>query len=180
MRRPAPLETLLAQRPRFLAFVRRQVGDEAAAEDVLQAAFVRATQATSELHSQGRATAWFYRILRNAIVDYYRRRSVSEKVLEKLTREGSIVEEPAADHICDCVFKILPTLREDYQVIIRAVEVDGRAVNEVAGQLGITANNASVRLHRARAALREGLTVFCVNCCTDETVDACRNCYCHD
>ncbi|MHB8418347.1 MAG: sigma-70 family RNA polymerase sigma factor [Myxococcales bacterium] len=175
-----PLQTLLAQRSRFLAFVRRQIGDEAAAEDLLQAAFVRAAQSPSDLHSSSRATAWFYRILRNAIVDHYRRRSARENALAQLAREGSIVEEPAANRVCDCVFKVLPALREDHQAIIRAVEIDGRAVAEVAGFIGITANNASVRLHRARTALREGLMEFCVNCCTDETVGACRNCYCHD
>jgi RNA polymerase sigma-70 factor (ECF subfamily) len=173
------LAPLLAQRPRFVAFVRRQVADDAAAEDIVQGAFARAA-ATPALHEPGHATGWFYRVLRNAIVDHYRRRSASAHALENLERESAIDCAPARRPVCDCVFKVLPGLREEYQTILRAVEIDGRAVEEVARQLGITANNASVRLHRARNSLRERLDDFCRNCCADETVDACRDCYCHD
>src|SRR5215831_5458161 len=90
----SPLARLLSERRRFVVFVRRQVADDAAAEDIVQAAFARATQAAVELRSRDRAIAWFYRILRNAIVDHYRRRSASENALAKLARESAIVVAP--------------------------------------------------------------------------------------
>jgi RNA polymerase sigma-70 factor (ECF subfamily) len=171
---------LLRDRPRFVAFVRRQVPDDATAEDIVQAAFARATGASDDLRQAERATAWFYRILRNGIVDYYRRTSARTNMLDRLARDGSAADEPAPRRVCACVLQVLPTLRADYATILRAVEIDGSAVEEAARALGITANNASVRLHRARASLKEKLLAFCVNCCSDETVDACRDCYCHD
>lgn len=174
----SPLEMLLAQRPRFLAFVRGQVSDDSAAEDIVQTAFERATLATSNLRSPDSATAWFYRILRNAIVDHHRRRSASQNALEQLARESTLVDEPVGRRICGCAFTVLPKLRDEYQAIILAVDVDGRAVEEAARQLGITANNASVRLHRGRRALREKLLEFCVDCCCGKTAAGCRDCYC--
>ena len=173
------LTPLLEQRPRFLAFVRRQVADDATAEDIVQGAFARAVAATGP-RSPGDTTTWFYRVLRNAIVDHYRRRSARAHALETLARESAVASEPARRPVCACVVKMLAGLRAEYQAVIRAIDVDGRAVEDVARELGITPNNASVRLHRARQALRAKLVDYCTNCCGDETIDACRDCYCHD
>jgi RNA polymerase sigma-70 factor (ECF subfamily) len=174
------MSQLVGLRPRFFEFVRRQVVDDATAEDIVQLAFARAAHATEELRSPSRATAWFYRILRNAIVDHHRRNSAREHVLAQLAREHDVVVAPQHKLVCACVFKVLPTLRPEYEGVLRAVEIEGRTVEEAARHLRITANNASVRLHRARASLRGKLMEFCINCCPDESVGACVDCYCHD
>jgi RNA polymerase sigma-70 factor (ECF subfamily) len=176
----SPLAPLVGQRLRFVAFVRKRVADDATAEDIVQAAFARATTAASDLRSPDDATAWFFSILRNAIVDHHRRRAAAESAIDKLANEPRADTTPPRHPICGCVFKVLPSLRQEYEAIIRAVDVEGRAVEDVARQLGITANNASVRLHRARGSLKGKLLEFCVDCCTDASTAGCRDCYCHD
>ena len=47
---------------------------------------------------------------------------------------------------------------------------------ELADGLGITVNNASVRLHRARRAMRDAL---CEHCGTD-SLRSCQDCPCED
>ena len=45
------------------------------AEDLLQDAVLRGIEAAPRIDDAERMTAWFHRVLRNAIVDYYRRQS---------------------------------------------------------------------------------------------------------
>src|SRR5687767_14229656 len=64
---------LLANREKFLGFLEKRVGSRAAAEDLLQAAYLRALEA--DIPEGESAVAWFYRVLRNALVDRHRRES---------------------------------------------------------------------------------------------------------
>ena len=43
------------------------------AEDILQEAFGRALTRVDTLRDDESAVAWFYRLLRNAVIDHYRR-----------------------------------------------------------------------------------------------------------
>lgn len=62
--------------------------------------------------------------------------------------------------VCACVLDVLAGLRPQYAEIIRRVELDEQPLREVAR----TPTNVSVRLHRARRALLEGLRVTCGAC----------------
>ena len=67
---PSPLEAQLsAARQDFLRFVRGRVSDPDLAEDIVQDALLRAVQSADTLRDEDRVIPWFYRILRNAIID---------------------------------------------------------------------------------------------------------------
>lgn len=72
------------------------------------------------------------------------------------------------------MYGLIPTLKDEYREILARVEMAGRSVGEVAAELGLTANNATVRLHRARRALRQRLEAVCGTC----TEHACLDCTC--
>jgi RNA polymerase sigma-70 factor (ECF subfamily) len=106
---PAPsreaLDTLVASHRRFLAFLERRTGDRALAEDLLQEAFVRGLDRIGQLRDDESAVAWFYRSLRNAVVDHHRRRGAAERGLAALARELE-AQAPGAElgrEICRCV-----------------------------------------------------------------------------
>ena len=69
------LRILLANHARFLRFLEPRVGSREAAEDVLQAAFVKGLRKADDLRQGESAVAWFYRLLRNALIDHHRRRA---------------------------------------------------------------------------------------------------------
>lgn len=60
---------------KFLSFLSPRVEDRATAEDILQFAYLKAMEHGSEIRDDESTVAWFYRILRNAITDHYRRRA---------------------------------------------------------------------------------------------------------
>jgi RNA polymerase sigma-70 factor (ECF subfamily) len=173
------LEVLLENQRRFLAFLETRVGTGTAAEEILQSAFAKAVEHEDELE-QDTVVAWFYRILRNALIDYYRRRDVEKRALEshRLEAVREAAEMPELERtICECFRELLPTLKPEYRTILEQVDLGDQTVGEAAKSLGITSNNAAVRLHRARLALRERLEQTCRICaqhgCYDCTCGKC-------
>jgi RNA polymerase sigma-70 factor (ECF subfamily) len=175
----AAVEKLVESHRQFLAFLERRVGSRAAAEDILQDAFVRGMSRADTLRSQESAVAWFYRLLRNAIADHFRRRQSEQRALERLAAEPAEEAAPEpelTDAVCRCIRSLVDTLKPEYAAAIRRVELDGIAPSAFAAEAGITANNASVRVHRARLALRRQVEKSCGTCATH----GCFNCQCGD
>ncbi len=174
---PETLDTLVGHHRRFLDFLERRVGSRVVAEELLQAAFVKGLERGGDIREGESAVAWFYRLLRNALVDHWRRRGAERRALERQAVETAHdeVSPPELEQaICQCVYGLIPTLKNEYREILARVEMDGRSVSEVATELGLTANNATVRLHRARRALRQRLETVCGTC----TEHACLDCTC--
>lgn len=172
-------ENLFADHGRFLGFVERRVGSRELAEEILQDAYVRSLTHAGSLRSGESVTAWFFRILRNAIVDRHRRRGVESRSLERIQAESEDTA-PAADAelmdaVCSCVGALVGHLKPEYAAAIRQVEIEGSEVSAFAAETGITPNNARVRLHRAREALRRKVADYCGSCASSS---GCRDCGC--
>lgn len=178
---PGILPQLLEQESSFLAFVRRRVGDEALAEDLLQQSLMRAVERQHTVQDSESVVAWFYRILRNAVIDYYRAHATEARKADALMQELIATGEdktPALDElrptVCACLQRLLPALRPAYAEVIRRIDLEEESPVAVAGDLQLTANNLTVRLHRARQALRGRLEESCGVC----TKHGCLNCTC--
>jgi RNA polymerase sigma-70 factor (ECF subfamily) len=172
--RTAPLEALLENRDRFLAFLERRLGSREEAEDLLQDAYLRGVGRLGSLRESEKVTAWFYRLLRNALTDHRRRRDVERRALETLAsapKTAPAPEELMAE-VCSCIRDLLPTLRADHAEALLRVDLEGARVADFAKRAGISANNASVRLHRARQAMRRRLLEAC-GCCAEHGCLAC-------
>ncbi len=167
-RTPEVLGLLLENHARFLRFLERRVDSRDDAEDILQEAFVRSLGRTDTLQSVESATAWFYRVLRNAIIDYYRREGTRSRTFQKLAMEAEAdtagPDQELEAVACACVTTLVGTLKPEYGEALRRVDLDGMSVRGFAEEAGITPGNAGVRLHRAREALRRQLARCCGTC----------------
>ena len=163
---PAVLAALVANRARFLAFLERRVGRRDVAEEILQDAFVRGLARGRTLREDESAIAWFYRLLRNAIVDRARAAAAERRGRAALALEPGVGEpdQELLDTICACVTGLVDTLRPEYAAAIRRVELDGESLLAFAAATGITRGNAAVRLFRARQALRRRVVESCGPC----------------
>jgi len=157
------LRTLADQRARFLSFIRRRIDSPEIAEDILQISYLRAAEHIAELRDPERSTAWFYRLLRNAIIDHYRRSASGAKVVsdESLDRPAEPTRHP---NTCPCVTRELTHLNQNYAHALEDVEMDGLSVHAFAANERIAPGTASVRLHRARKALAARLQAVCGSC----------------
>ena len=168
---------LILQRKQFLHFVRRRVDSTPTAEDILQSAYTRALEQSSTIRSEESAAAWFYRILRNAVIDHYRHRAAEDRALERWASDlaTEATPDPQTEAIvCECIDAALLTMKPAYSQVLRDVDLSGTSLQTFAAASKITAGNAAVRVHRARQALKQQLTLICGTC----SRHGCINCTC--
>lgn len=165
--------TLVENHRRFLDFLERRLGDRRAAEEVLQEAFVRAIERGRSVRSTESAVPWFFRLLRNAIVDHRRRAGTALRSAADLDpgHEPAAPDEETNAVLCRCVLSLAETLKPEYAAALRRVEVEGASVQAFAAEAGITPNNAAVRLFRAREALKKRLVASCRTCAEHGCLD---------
>lgn len=149
---------LVTQREQLLAVVRRKAAGRLDAEEVLQMALQRALERAEQVRDPARVEAWLGRLVRNLVVDELRRKRELVHPVDELDL-ASIEDGAVFD--CWCVLVQVNELKPEHSQILRRVIVDGVAVGQVAAELSITPNNAMVRLHRARTALKARLKEHC-------------------
>ena len=171
------VDALLQNHRAFLAYLTRRVGDRALAEDILQDGFAKALARPDQVPGDEALVPWFYRTLRNAAIDRFRRQGATDRALEAFARELETVETPpdeARHEICQCISRLATTLKPDYADALQAIEVEGLPVKAYAERKGLTAGNAAVRVFRAREALKRRVVESCGTCAEH----GCLNCTC--
>ena len=163
------VNSLVDLHEQFLGFVRRRVNDGALAEDILQSAYVRSMEFASQLREAESSVAWFYRILRNAVIDHYRRRATESVALERWAKEletSSALDPLLYEAACQCIAGALKRLTPAYASLLREVDLGEMAVGDYAEAHGIAPSTAHVRAHRARKSMRKELIRCCGTCAT--------------
>jgi RNA polymerase sigma factor (sigma-70 family) len=161
----------------FVAFARNRLSDHHLAEDVVQESLVKALAADRHPETDEETTRWFYRILRRSIIDVYRTQGARKRALERFEKE--FPESPDDEderELCKCLRRLLALVPEQYRELLEEIDLKGKDPAEVAAKAGLTRNNLTVRLHRARKHLRKALTANCGAC----GVHGCLDCTCHE
>lgn len=158
---------LAAHRAEFLSYLSQRLGRRDLAEDIFQDAFARALEKIDTLRVDEAVVGWFYRVLRNAVIDHFRRSKTVERALARFAEEIEQEEparEVAAGTACPCVGRLAAELKPEYAVALRRIEVDELPVTRFAEEQGISSGNAGVRVYRAREALRRQVQATCGTC----------------
>lgn len=140
-------------RVQFTAFALRYVASRADAEDVVQDFYLRVVRSAKGLRQREYLRSWFFRVLQSALKDHFR----SEQRWRRFFDDAdSLPLKPVIDEQadCDCLHDMLTMLRPGYAQMIQQIDLDEQSVEWTATLVGITANNARVRLFRARRNLR--------------------------
>lgn len=171
------LPDLARQRARFVAFAGARVRDASLAEELVQRAYAKAAAHVGELDDPAKADAWFFQVLRNVITDAARRDAVEQRSLGQLdgTAEQTLPGPAILNHRpCDCVGRAFASLDASKTATLNALVVEEERIPAFAERTGQTANVVSVRLHRARAALKDRILELCGPCCAQ----GCGACAC--
>lgn len=171
------VNVLLENHRTFLNFLTRKVGDRDLAEDILQDAFAKVVDRPELVPRDEGIVPWFYRTLRNAAIDQFRRRGAASRAFEAFVRELETSVEPHAEfesEICACVSRLAASLKPEYAEALDAIDVQGGTVKDFAQKHGLSPNNAGVRVFRAREALKKRVVESCGTCADH----GCRDCSC--
>ncbi|WP_119083599.1 MULTISPECIES: RNA polymerase sigma factor [Sphingomonadales] len=153
----------------ILGFLRRRLGSGDEAEEVLQMFMLRAVERSADLRDVRSVRGWLSRILATTIVDHQRRaskRRKREEIVDPFDLEELSIEpdDELEEAICNCLYKLLPTLKPEYAEVIWRIDLLEEPRDRVAASLGVSLNNITVRLHRGRQALKKRLEEMCMTC----------------
>ena len=158
--------------PRLFRFAVRRLGNEDAAEDVVQAALVVAMRRIGTWRGEAALFTWVCQICRHQIADHVRaERRYSDKVIlledsDDVRAALESIEAPASDdplRRCDraeltrLIHAVLDRLPGRYGDALEWKYIEGHSVEEIGQRLGIGHTAAQSLLARARVAFRDGL-----------------------
>ena len=149
---------IVLQHQDFLALLcRRQTGDAATIEDLVQETFLRAYQGLAGYDPRFRLSTWLARIALNAARDHGRRRSVREAALERLAEPAEVstplelvAEREAAASVEAALGRLAPEQRE---VLVLSIW-GGCTQREVAEALELPLGTVKTRQRTALQRLR--------------------------
>lgn len=171
--RPEEIQQLVELRLRkgqtgHLRFLWRRLRSKEDAEDVLQEFALKATQGARHLTNPGKIDAWLGIALRNALFDRYRRNAsrtrLNEAMRSELPRSAGDDASEDLNRALQCLAGALDELRPEAAQLVRRAELQETPLKVIAREMQLTTNNIGVRVHRARAALREQMQARCSAC----------------
>ena len=160
---------------KILHYVTRMVGP-ADAEGVTQETFIKVSRGLDTFKGDSKLSTWIYRIATNTALDRLKSSSHKhaheefepEKDMESETRDawtGQKKQRPEAEHIRlemnECIREFIEKLPPDHKSVMVLSEIEGMKNQEIADVLQISLENVKIRLHRARAGLKEKLKEGC-------------------
>jgi RNA polymerase sigma factor (sigma-70 family) len=160
------------EQSRLSSFIRRRVPDPRDAEDILQDVFYELVEANRLLMPIDHITGWLFRVARNRITDFFRK-----KRPESFSETGVIGEDdellqledllPSPDAGPDALYArhvlldelelAVDELPEEQRDVFIGHEFDGRSFKEMAAETGVSVNTLLSRKRYAVRHLRERL-----------------------
>lgn len=133
------------------------------AEEVSQDIFIKAYRALADFRGASKFSTWLYTIVNTTCITFLRKKRLevhsldNEKVFEVADNQDSgmranLVEQKSRTAMVNQAISMLST--DDAEVITLFYKGE-QTLEEIARILGIEANTAKVRLHRARTRLKE-------------------------
>ena len=133
------------------------------AEEVAQDVFIKAYKYLSDFRGDAKFSTWLYTIVNSTCITFLRKKKLevhsldNEQVFEVADSKDSgfranLVEQKSKQAMVQQAIGLLST--DDAQIITLFYKAE-QSLDEIAAIIGVEVNTAKVRLHRARARLKE-------------------------
>ena len=165
-------DIVVRERSRLRNFIRRRVKDEAEVEDLLQEVFYELVEANRLLMPIEHVTGWLFRVARNRITDWFRRKkpalfsdaAVEDEYGEPLglgdllpSPDGGPEAEYARNLLLEELEDALDELPQAQREVFIAHELEGRSFKELSEESHVKVNTLLARKRYAVLFLRERL-----------------------
>lgn len=136
----------------------RIAGNEEAAEDLCHDALIKMTEKEMQFPSVNDAKYWLIRVVKNASLNYAKRKGRERKAYERALKEDRrtvdsgetvLLKEDSIKRVQDALGKLPENLRS----VLQLKEYGELNYKEIGRVLGITEGNVKVRVFRAREQL---------------------------
>jgi RNA polymerase sigma-70 factor, ECF subfamily len=151
----------------LLRYLRRLVGDQTVADDLLQETLVRIARGLSAFSGRSSAKTWAYSIATNVAADHFRKVEHRLNIVE-VSEAGDLPdadrsadERMVVDEMNSCVRQVIDSLPDDYRTALVLHELEGLTMEHTAEICGCSLATAKIRIHRGRERLRKALHEAC-------------------
>jgi RNA polymerase sigma factor (sigma-70 family) len=169
-------EAVERERGRLRNFIRKRVNNETDAEDILQDIFYEFVEAYRLLNPVEQAGAWMFRVARNRITDFFRKKKpealadipVGRADDGELLLLDDVLPSPDAGPeaayartvLLEELDAALDDLPEEQREVFVAHELENYSFKELAGRTGLSENTLRLRKHYAVIHLRQRLAAL--------------------
>lgn len=166
-------EEFLPQIDALYTFAYHLTYNEEDANDLVQETYLKAYRFIDSYNEGTNAKAWLFRILKNAFINQYRKKSKQptrvdyEEIINYHDEEDTnytsyldLREEMFQGMMGDEVTTAINSLPVDFRVVILLCDIEGFTYEEIAKIIDIPIGTVRSRLHRARNMLKDQLKVY--------------------
>ena len=161
-------------RSKIINYLRRLVGEQEA-EDLAQEVFIKAGKALEGFRGESSLSTWLYRIATNTAMDHLRKPSSRQPSdLPAVSADddsfaGDAVPDskPVLDSLMirkdmnECIRGLIDSIPEKYRMVLVLSELEELTNAEIAEVTGLSLDAVKIRLHRARAQLKNEFQTKC-------------------
>lgn len=139
------------------SFVVHLVGDDFAADDVVQESFIRIYKTIERVDTSRPFSTYIFSVARNGAISFLRSKGkqVSLEDIVLADDDESLYEEIIARERKHAVARALGQLEEKYRKIIRLYYFDDLSYEEIGRKMRLPINTVRTHLFRAKQALRK-------------------------
>lgn len=148
---------------KLLNYIESKVVNTHDSEDILQNVFIKVFNSIEQLENQDAIKPWIYRITKNTIIDFYRKKkevSVAPEALYPIENEHDYGDN-MNDEISKCINDMIFTLPDKYQSVYDMYEKKEMKHKEIADELDISVSASKVRLKRGKEIFKKKLLECC-------------------
>ncbi len=167
-------DELLPQIEALYAFAYHLTYNEEDANDLVQETYLKAYRFIDKYQQGTNAKAWLFKILKNAFINQYRRKSRQPLQVDyeetssfqagedesNIAGYADLREEMFQSMMGDEVTNAINALPVDFRVVILLCDVEGFTYEEISKILDIPIGTVRSRLHRARNMLKDKLREY--------------------
>ncbi|MDR9762753.1 RNA polymerase sigma factor [Rhizobium redzepovicii] len=170
---PAVRAIVQRHNQRLFRTARAVIRNDAEAEDVVQAAYIKAFTNLAAFRGEAEFSTWLTRIALNEALARVRARKnttgLEEIDMQATSAGGEVVQFPSSLSATDpetelsrsqarqLLEQAVDELPNDFRAIFVLRDVEGMSTDEAASYLGIRPETAKTRLHRARKMMRQSI-----------------------
>ena len=151
----------------LLRYLRRYVGDNTLAEDLLQETLIRISRGLPGFEGRAELKTWAFSIATRVAADHFRKPANRISIVdiaespEPPDSECFIEQRLVIEEMNACVRKVIDSLPEDYRAALVLHDLEDLTAAQAAEIAGCSVATAKIRIHRARERLAEALRREC-------------------
>lgn len=136
--------------PIVTSYVKQRIKDEADTQDIIQNSFVKMYKAIGRLDPQQEFYPYFFSIVKNEIVEFYRKKKQSLPLFE----DSVIQENPTHENSLE-VKLLLEDLQEEQKGVLKMYYVEGYSYKDIAHKIKRPLNTVKTLIRRAKMEVRK-------------------------